>query len=87
MVRVAGNRDTTPGSCEPGGAAEPHRVFYARRDSFCAGIAGVGSLIKAPLREPGDAARHSPRLIAFFLAPAACPRWLALPPRIHVQPL
>jgi len=27
MVRVAGNRDTTPGSCEPGGAAEPRRVF------------------------------------------------------------
>jgi len=27
MVRAAGNRGATPGSCEPGGAAEPHRVF------------------------------------------------------------
>jgi len=53
MVRVAGNRDTTPGSCEPGGAAEPHRVFLCAEGELRLRIAGVGSLMKAPLREQG----------------------------------
>jgi len=47
MVRVAGNRDTTPGSCEPGGAAEPHRVFLCAEGGFRATISGVESRIRA----------------------------------------
>ena len=52
MVRVAGNRDTTPGSCEPGGAAEPHRVF------LCAGWKGAHRRYKprAQARGPGPLA-------------------------------
>ena len=38
MVRAAGNRNATPGSYEPGGAVEPHRVFLcASPDSLSSG--------------------------------------------------